>query len=444
MITVYPVTGLPEITADTDLAGRIAGAVALRDGDIVVITSKVVSKAEGRVVAADRQEAIDAETVRVVARRGELQISETRHGLILAAAGVDSSNVETGKVVLLPTDPDASADALRSALRLRSGVDVAVVITDTLGRPWRRGLTDVAIGVAGMAPLADYRGRSDPYGNPLRSTEVAVADEVAAAADLVKGKLAGVPVAILRGLRTASGPGGDHVGGGAPGGGHDGRDSAGDVEAGARALIRPAAEDLFRLGSADVVPGRRTIREFTADPVDPAAVRRAVAAAITAPAPHHTIPWRFAAVEDPQRRVDLLDAMRAAWRADLIRDGLSPESVTRRLRRGEPLYRAPYLVVPCLLSDGAHPYPDPRRAHAEREMFLVAMGAGVENLLIALAVEGLGSCWVSSTMFCRDVVRAELALPAGWEPMGAVGVGHPLVPPTARPARDPDDVLIVR
>ena len=149
-------------------------------------------------------------------------------------------------------------------------------------------------------------------------------------------------------------------------------------------------------------------------------------------------------VETAQRRRALLDAMRDAWRADLTRDGFSPESIDRRLRRGEPLYRAPYLVVPCLVTDSAHSYPDHRRAQAEREMFLVAMGAGVENLLIALAVEGLGSCWVSSTMFCRDVVRGELQLPADWEPMGAVGVGQPQAAPPDRPPRDPDDVLIVR
>lgn len=426
MISVIPVEGLPDIAAGDDLAGRIAAAATLLPGDAVVITSKVVSKAEGRVLAMDRDQAIAAESVREVARRGDLRIAETRHGLVLAAAGVDTSNVPAGTVALLPVDPDASARALRDRLQQLAGIPLAVVITDTAGRPWRRGLTDLSIGIAGLAPLVDYRGRTDPYGNLLQSTEVAVADEVAAAADLVKGKLAGVPVAIVRGLAS------DPAGGGP------------DLDAGARALVRPAAEDLFRLGSADVVPARRTIRHFGPQPVDPAAVRRAVGAAITAPAPHHTVPWRFVLVESAQRRRALLDAMREAWRADLAHDGFSPESIEGRLRRGEPLYRAPYLVVPCLLADGAHPYPDRRRSAAEREMFLVAMGAGVQNLLIALAVEGLGSCWVSSTMFCRDVVRTELALPAGWEPMGAVGIGHPITPPAERPARDPDDVIVTR
>jgi len=421
MIEVLPVAGLPEIRQGDDLAALIAEATHLRAGDVVVITSKVVSKAEGRVVAGDRRSAIESETVRVVATRGDTRIVETRHGLVLAAAGVDASNVEPGSVALLPVDPDASAGMIRARIRELTGSRVAVIVTDTFGRPWRRGVTDVAIGVAGLAPLVDLRGSSDTYGNELVATEIAVADEVAGAAELVKGKRSGVPVAIVRGLPYDEGAG-----------------------ASARDLIRPAEEDMFRFGSRDVLAARRTIRDFTDAPVDGAAVRRAVAAALTAPAPHHTTPWRFVLVESAATRRGLLDAMRAAWRADLERDGFSPASVDRRLERGDPLYRAPYLVVPCLLADGAHAYPDPRRASAEREMFLVAMGAGVQNLLVALAVEGLGSCWVSSTMFCRDVVRQALDLPEDWEPMGAVGVGHAAATPKGRPPRSAHDVILVR
>jgi coenzyme F420-0:L-glutamate ligase/coenzyme F420-1:gamma-L-glutamate ligase len=308
-------------------------------------------------------------------------------------------------------------------LRELLGVRVGVVVSDTLGRPWRIGLTDGAIGVAGLVPLDDLRGRTDGHGNRLEATITAVADEIAAAAELVKGKLDGVPVALVRGL------------------GHLVTDETGP---GARALIRPPAEDMFRYGSADVLRARRTIREFTADAVDGAAVRRAVATAITAPAPHHTTPWRFVLVESAAARTTLLDAMRDAWIADLRRDGFTEESIARRVRRGEVLRRAPYLIVPCLVMTGSHAYPDERRARAEREMFLVSMGAGVENLLVALAVEGLGSCWVSSTMFCPEVVSDALGLSAEWDPMGAVGVGHPARPPGDRPARDPADFIETR
>jgi coenzyme F420-0:L-glutamate ligase/coenzyme F420-1:gamma-L-glutamate ligase len=172
-------------------------------------------------------------------------------------------------------------------------------------------------------------------------------------------------------------------------------------------------------------------------------VRRAVAAAVTAPAPHHTTPWRFVLLESAGSRVRLLDAMREAWIADLRADGKSEESIARRVRRGDVLRNAPYLVVPCLVAEGAHDYPDARRSAAEREMFVVAAGAGVQNLLVALAGEGLGSAWVSSTMFCRDVVREVLDLPGDWDPMGAVAVGRAAAPPKARPPRPVGDFTVV-
>ncbi len=420
-LQVLPVTGLPEIGAGADLAPMIVAAAAagpgLADGDIVVITSKIISKAEGRVLHADRESAIDAETVRVVARRGPTRICQTRHGLVLAAAGVDASNTAPGTVVLLPVDPDASAARLQADFLRFAGAQVGVVITDTMGRPWRTGQTDTAIGAAGLRPLRDHRGQPDTFGNTLEVTIAAVADEIAAAADLVKGKTAQIPVAVVRGLPelVTSEPG-----------------------PGAAALIRPAAEDMFRLGAADVLASRRTVREFTGDPVDGEAVSRAIAAALCAPAPHHSEPWRFAVLDSAESRTALLDAMLDAWQADLRGDGFTEEQIARRVRRGEPLRKAPLIIVPCLLSEAANAYPDQRRSTAERSMFLVSMGAAVQNLLVALAVQGLGSCWVSSTLFCQQVAGSTLGLPERWEPMGAIGVGHPAAPPADRPDRDPD------
>jgi coenzyme F420-0:L-glutamate ligase/coenzyme F420-1:gamma-L-glutamate ligase len=447
-ITVSGVQGLPEIGQGANLAELIAAAVPdLADGDILVVTSKIISKAEGRVISADREDAIAAETVRVVARRGATTIAQTRHGLVLAAAGVDRSNTVPGTVVLLPEDPDGSARRLRKSIGDLTGANIGVLITDTMGRPWRNGQTDVAIGAAGVLPLRDHRGQADSFGNTLEVTVAAVADEIAAAAELVKGKTDQVPVAVVRGMPelvitddgspSAPAPAaGAGAGGDGPGAGGDGP--------GAAALIRPAPEDMFRLGAADVLGERRTVRDFTDEPVDQAAVRRAIAAALTAPAPHHSQPWRFVVVESAAARTRLLDDMLAAWVADLRGDGFTGEQIARRTRRGEPLRRAPLIIVPCLLADAAHTYPDRRRNAAERAMFLVAMGAGVQNLLVALAVEGLGSCWVSSTLFCGPVASAALDLPEGWEPMGAVGVGHAAAPPAPRPDRDPASFLVVR
>ncbi|MEO3798832.1 coenzyme F420-0:L-glutamate ligase [Nonomuraea sp. B1E8] len=418
-IEVIAVAGIGEVRPGDDVAALLKDA-GLRDGDIVVVTSKIVSKAEGRVrQAPDRAQAIEDETERVVARRGDTVISQTRHGFVMAAAGVDASNTEPGTVLLLPADPDASARRIRAGLSVRAGV----IVSDTFGRPWRNGLTDVAIGAAGVRPLDDFRGASDGYGNELSATVTALADEIAGAAELVKGKLDGVPVAIVRGL--------SHL-------------VTDDDGPGVRPLVRAADEDLFRYGSRDVVFARRTIREFADRPVDPAAVRRAVAAGIAAPAPHHTTPWRFVLVESPETRTKLLDAMREAWIHDLRGDGFTEQSIAKRIKRGDVLRNAPYLVVPCLVMEGSHTYRDKRRNASEREMFVVATGAGVENFLIQLAVEGLGSAWVSSTMFCRPVVREVLGLPGSWDPMGCVAVGHAAAPPRERAPRDPDDFIVTR
>jgi coenzyme F420-0:L-glutamate ligase / coenzyme F420-1:gamma-L-glutamate ligase len=234
-VEVLAVEGVPEVTAGDDVAALVcAHAPDLRDGDLLVVTSKVLSKAEGRVVGAARAAAVDAETQRVVARRGPTTIARTRHGLTLAAAGVDASNVEPGRVVLLPDDPDASARALRARVLALRGCNVGVVVSDTAGRPWREGQTDIAIGCAGLWPLQDHSGRLDTHGNELEVTAPAVADEVAAAADLAKGKTAGRPAAVVRGLARLV-------------------LAAGEEGPGARALVRPSHTDMFALGAREAV-----------------------------------------------------------------------------------------------------------------------------------------------------------------------------------------------
>ena len=210
-LRVVPVPGLPEVRPGDDLAGMVAAAceaaIGLRDGDVVVVTQKVVSKAEGRLVEIDPETGhrpiVEAESVRILRRRGDLIIAETEHGFVCANAGVDLSNVEAGQAALLPEDPDRSARRIRDALTHRFGVEVAVIVSDTFGRPWRRGVTDVAIGVAGLRPVIDLRGTADALGRELQVTEVAVADELAAAAELVMGKSTGIAVAVLRGVDPA-------------------------------------------------------------------------------------------------------------------------------------------------------------------------------------------------------------------------------------------------
>jgi coenzyme F420-0:L-glutamate ligase/coenzyme F420-1:gamma-L-glutamate ligase len=205
-LSVIPVEGLGEIVRGADLASMIAGAIELIDGDVVVVTQKIVSKAEGAMVAVDPDDPlshkpiVEAEAVRVLRRRGDLLITETKHGFVCANAGIDLSNVERGWAALLPDDSDRSARRIRDGIKGKDGRDVAVIVSDTFGRTWRRGVTDVAIGSAGIVPVLDLRGSTDAYGRELQVTEVAIVDEIAAAAELVMGKATGVPVAVVRGV----------------------------------------------------------------------------------------------------------------------------------------------------------------------------------------------------------------------------------------------------
>ncbi|MEV8505231.1 coenzyme F420-0:L-glutamate ligase [Actinoplanes sp. NPDC051475] len=267
-LEILPVRGIGDVTAGDDLAELITrNAPWLRDGDVLVVTSKIVSKAEGRLVEvpadgpereAARAQTLAAETRRVVARRGPTAIVQTHHGFVMAAAGIDASNVDKTHLVLLPESPDESARRLRAALAAR-GLHVGVIVSDTMGRTWRNGLTDVALGAAGIEPFRDHRGEIDPYGNELSLTQMAVIDELAAAGELVKGKCDQVPVAVVRGY---------------PG--------AGAAEtSGAEVLLRDAASDMFSLGTAEAhAEGLRTAAALpdaaTDKPASAEAVQRAI------------------------------------------------------------------------------------------------------------------------------------------------------------------------
>ena len=420
-IEVVPVGGVKEVRPGDDLGEVLSaalGPMGVRDGDVVAVTQKVVSKAEGRVVAegdGGREGWVDREARRVVARRGDLVVAETRHGFVCANAGVDASNVEAGFLTLLPEDPDGSAERLRAALSERLRADVAVVITDTFGRPWRRGVVNVAIGCAGIASLVDLRGTADHLGRELEATVVALADEVAAASGLAMGKAERVPAAVVRGVR------------------HDG------TTVPVAELVRPPDEDLFRASPLLSISERRTIRAFGDGEVPRGVVEEAVRAACTAPAPHHTRPWSFTALWSPSAKRRLLGAIAEAWRADLRGDGTPEDTIERRIARSDAvLGAAPVLIVPWVRFERAHPYRDAERAHAEREMFLLSGGAAIQNLLLALHAQGYASCWISSTLFCQQETRAALGMGDQWFALGAVAAGP--MPAGTAPPRPPLDL----
>lgn len=425
-VEVVPVPTAHRFQPGDDLATLLLEAVAdrgltLRDGDVACIASKVVSLAEGAVVALPpgdprqaRRTLARHHAAEVVAEAPWVLITRTSQGYVAANGGIDASNVGDRAALLLPQDPDASAAAVRAAVLAATGRRIGVVVTDTFGRPWRRGQTEVALGVAGLPALRDERGGVDLDGRALEVTEAALADEVAAAADLVRRKDSGTPFVLLRGLDTTGSPEGT------------GAD-----------LLRPREEDLFAVGgptaAEHAVARRRTVRRF--DPtvaVPDHVLTAAVTAAATAPAPHGTRPWRFLRLTDTTRH-RLLDAMASRWRADLAGDGTSEEVIERRLARSDAVLRsAPVLLLPGVHLEDAHAYPDARRQRAERDLFVLSGGAALQNLQVVLAAHGVGAAWISSTAFCSDTVRSVLALPADWEPLGMLAIGAPAVPPPVR------------
>jgi coenzyme F420-0:L-glutamate ligase / coenzyme F420-1:gamma-L-glutamate ligase len=434
------VVGLPtpeRFRQGDDLVGALLDAatqagIVLQDGDVVCVASKVVSLVEGGAVPLPpgdprtaRRRLAREQAARVVADSPWVLVTETPHGFVCANGGVDASNVEEGTALLLPADPDASARQLHDEVAARTGARVGIVVTDTFGRPWRLGQTEVALGVAGTPAIRDERGEVDLAGRQLEVTEAAVADEIASAADLVRSKASGTPFVLLRGLP-----------GGPAGRGAD--------------LVRSSDEDLFRAGGPTAVElavaGRRTIRRFRADREVPAsALRAAVEAAATAPAPHHTRPWRFVQLTVPTRTL-LLDRMAQRWEDDLGADGLAPERIAARIARSDAILReAPVLLAAFVVLDDAHRYPDARRRIAERDLFVLSGGAALQNLQVVLAGHGVGAAWISSTAFCAPTVRDVLGLEDTWEPLGMVAAGYPADDaPPPRPPVDPDHLLLER
>ena len=421
-VEVLPVEGLPIVRPGDDLAAMLVEplrALGARSGDVVVVTQKIVSKAEGRVVPDDdRPSWVERETERVVARRGDLTIAATRHGFVCANAGVDASNVEDGGLTLLPVDPDGTAERLRAALTAALGIDgLGVVITDTFGRAWREGVVNVAIGVAGLPAVVDLRGTPDHAGRLLEATVVALADEIGAASGLVMGKASKIPVALVRGARLDEAP----VGLGTD-------------------LLRAAEIDLFRESPLQSLHARRTIRSFGPGDVPRDFLEEAIRAACTAPAPHHTRPWRFTVLTSEPAKRGLLAAIADAWRTDLRGDGTPEEVIERRIARSDSvLGAAPVLIVPWVSFEGSHPYTDAERAHAEQEMFLLSGGAAIQNLLLGLHAQGVASCWISSTLFCQEETRAVLRMDEGWFALGTVACGPMPEGGAARP-RPPIDL----
>ncbi len=430
MLTILALRGLPQVRPGDVLAHLVVDAAdtqgtPLADRDCVVVTQKIVSKAEGRLVSLDpddhtaRRTLIESESARVLRRRGDLLITETRHGFVCANAGVDVSNVEEGTAALLPVDPDRSAKRIRDGIRAARGVEVGVVVSDTFGRAWRHGLTDVAIGVSGIAAVVDLRGTEDALGRELQVTEVAIADEIAGAAELVMGKATGVPVAIVRGL-----------------------DAGWFRNGSARELIRPrattcsderSARERETMSTGHVsrrvpafIEARRSIRSFLPEPVPRDVLDVLIEAACIAPAPHHSRPWRFVVVDTDAGKAALAEGMGARWRLDLAGDRVDPARIDALVEASaRQLRHAPAVLLGCLTWNGLERYPDAERQRAEWGMALLSLGAAVENLMLTAAALELASCWVAAPIFCPHEARDALGLPHEWLPQALVLVGAP-------------------
>lgn len=381
-VELVALPGVPEVTPGADLAafvvdGCVRAGLALRDGDVICVAQKAVSKAEGMLVelpavvdvAAARRELARREALRIVAETPDVLVVETRHGFVCANAGVDASNLPRGVFSLLPSDPDESARRIAEGVRTRTGVAVGVVVSDTFGRPWRMGQADVAIGVAGIAPLRDERGERDRFGRPLEVSVVAVADELAAAADLARRKADGVPFVVIRGGEVLPDPHGS-----------------------ARPLVRPAAEDLFRWGL-------------------PQSVLEGLAAGEEASS------FGPGAVAEESLRTALATAGEGTHRWQIVRvPATAHRAVREALDGGETLAAAGVLLAACIVGAPA--------AGSERDTLVLAVGGAVARLRVALAALGYASVW-RTVGPAATAVADRLDLEPGNEPVAVLAVGRP-------------------
>lgn len=388
-LEIKGIEGLPEVRPGDDLAAILTGpllAIGVEAGDVVVLAQKVVSKAEARLIHdGDRSAVISAETSRVLATRADLVITRTRHGFVCANAGVDASNVPEGTLSLLPEDPDGSAAAIRISLARSTGVDVAVIITDTFGRPWRRGVVNVAIGCAGLPALVDMRGRADDRGRLLEATEIALADEVAAATGLVMAKDARVPAALVRGVDRLSAP--------------DGR-----VED----LIRPAADDLFE-ASPDHV-----LRSIDLD-LD----------IVPGPVPHEALLDAF----EIARATPQIESTR--WRFDVLESRASRLALASATSIAPPGPVGPLMIVPSVTS--SHEGENDEAADGFHQAIWMSYGAAIVALRFSLQSRGSSTRWSAAGDQKRALISDVLDIGEAWMPLGTLACG-PTPPGLGRPA----------
>jgi coenzyme F420-0:L-glutamate ligase/coenzyme F420-1:gamma-L-glutamate ligase len=400
----------------------------LRDGDVLVIAQKIVSKCEGRLVRLDTVvpssralelasevdkdprlvELVLSESTEVVRKRRSVLIVAHRLGFVTANAGIDQSNVSHGEggetALLLPENPDESCVRLRVKLKSLTGADVAVVINDSHGRAFRNGTVGVALGAAGLPALDDRRGQPDLYGRQLQSTEVAFADEIASAASLLMGQAdEGRPVVIVRGVPKQA------------------RDGS------AAELVRAKQMDLFRVPTAEtLLRSRRSIRRYTQEPVSDAVLGDILEMAASAPSAHNRQPWRFAVLRESDPKNRLATAMGERLRADRLRDGDPLEAINRDVSRSfARITSAPVVMLVCLTMEDMDRYPDQRRTAAEHQMAVQGVAMATQNLLLAIHAAGLGASLMCAPLFCPDTVRSALELPAQWEPQALITVGYP-------------------